>query len=307
PYFMYTITALQIILMIVSLIVNYMYTGNLFDNMQNNVMLGPNYGALIHMGARFVPCMKPLDENRARNYTVNLCPKGVKGSVVNDKGYVYPGSQELVKENLCNLSDICGMGGFEENKANQWVRFIVPIFLHCGIIHIMINLIFQIRTGIQMERDFGTWRMLIIYMASGIFGFAFGADISYAVPSVGCSGALYGLLACLFLDLVQNWKLIVNPKKELVKMVVIIVFSLGVGLLPLIDNFAHVGGFITGIFSGLIFMPTIIFGKWDLRRKRFLMVISIPILIGMFIWVFRSFYETGKSSCKWCKYVTCIP
>jgi len=198
PYFMYTVTVIQILLMIILLIVNFRYTGHLFDNMQNNVMLGPNYGALIHMGARFVPCMKPLDEARARNYTVNLCPKGVKGSVVNDKGYVYAHTNELVKENLCNLSDLCGMGGFEENKANQWVRFIVPIFLHCGIIHITINLIFQIRTGIQMERDFGTWRMMIIYMASGIFGFAFGADISYAVPSVGCSGALYGLLAwCL--------------------------------------------------------------------------------------------------------------
>jgi len=306
PFFMYTVTIIQILLMIASLIVNLKYTGHLFDNMQNNIMLGPNYGPLIHMGARFVPCMKQLDPVRASNYTVSICPKGVRGSIVNDKGYVNSVTHKLITDNLCSLSDLCGMGGFEDHP-NQWVRFILPIFLHCGIIHILINLIFQVRTGIQMERDFGTWRMMIIYMASGIFGFAFGADISYAVPSVGCSGALYGLLACLLLDLIQNWKLIVNPMKELIKMLIIIVFSLGIGLLPFVDNFAHVGGFITGIFSGLIFMPTIIFGKWDLRRKRFLMVISIPILIGMFIWVFRSFYQAEKSSCKWCKYVTCLP
>jgi len=308
PFFMYTVTTIQIILMIVILIVNYCYTGFFFDGMKNNPMLGPSAGTLIQMGARYVPCMKQMDYNRTQNFQLTICPKGVHGSVINDKNYVSSVTHEVIKDNLCNLSDLCGMGGLDDiNKPNQWIRFIAPIFLHCGIIHIVINLIFQIRTGIQMEKDFGTWRMMIIYMASGIFGFAFGADISYNVPSVGCSGSLYGLLACLLLDLIQNWKLIVDPWKELIKMLLIIIFSLGIGLLRFVDNFAHVGGFITGIFSGLIFMPTIIFGKWDLRRKRFLMVISVPILIGMFIWVFSSFYEEGRSSCTWCKYVTCIP
>ncbi|ORX80108.1 rhomboid-domain-containing protein [Anaeromyces robustus] len=295
PFFMYTVTILQIILMIVSLGVNYAYTGHVFDNLHNNIYFGPNIGTIIHMGARYVPCMKELTySDPKKNFNVTICPQGIAGSIVNT--------------DICSLGDLCGMGGIEEGKApNQWIRFILPIFLHAGIIHIFINLIFQIRTGIQMEKDFGTWRMMIIYMASGIFGFAFGADISYNVPSVGCSGALYGLLGCLLLDLIQNWKLIVNPWKELIKMLIIIIFSLGIGLLRFIDNFAHFGGFITGILTGLIFMPTIIFGKWDLRRKRFLMIISIPILIFMFIWVFKSFYKEGDSKCTWCKYVTCVP
>jgi len=145
------------------------------------------------MGARYVPCMKQMDYNRTQNFQLTICPKGVHGSVINDKNYVSSVTHEVIKDNLCNLSDLCGMGGLDDiNKPNQWIRFIAPIFLHCGIIHIVINLIFQIRTGIQMEKDFGTWRMMIIYMASGIFGFAFGADISYNVPSVGCSGSLYG-------------------------------------------------------------------------------------------------------------------
>jgi len=308
PFFMYTVTALQILLMIAALVINYIYVGHAFDSMSNNVMLGPNTGILIHMGARFVPCMKQMDAQRSRIYNITICPLGVEGSIINTGGYVNKATGKEITENLCTLSDLCGMGGIEKGeKPNQWIRFIAPIFLHAGIIHIFINLIFQIRTGIQMERDFGTWRMMIIYMASGIFGFAFGADISYSIPSVGCSGALYGLLACLLLDLIQNWKLIVNPWKELIKMLFIIIFSLGIGLLKFVDNFAHVGGFMTGIFSGLIFMPTIIFGKWDLRRKRFLKVISVPILIGMFVWVFSSFYKQESNTCKWCKYVTCVP
>jgi len=308
PFFMYTVTILQILLMLASLVINYIYVGYPFDTMTNNIMLGPNAGILIHMGARFVPCMKQMDIQRTKAYNVTLCPLGVEGSIINTGGYVNKYTNKEITENLCSLSDLCGMGGINQGeKPNQWIRFIAPIFLHAGIVHIFINLVFQIRTGIQMERDFGTWRMMIIYMASGIFGFAFGADISYSRPSVGCSGALYGLLACLLLDLIQNWKLIVNPWIELIKMLLIIMISLGVGLLKFIDNFAHVGGFITGIFAGLIFMPVIIFGKWDLRRKRFLKVISVPILIGMFVWVFTSFYKEESNTCKWCKYVTCLP
>ena len=37
PFFMYTVTIIQILLMIVCIIVNYIYTGHLFDNMKNNV------------------------------------------------------------------------------------------------------------------------------------------------------------------------------------------------------------------------------------------------------------------------------
>lgn len=308
PYFMYSVTVLQILLMIGLLIVNFIKVGHFFDSLSNNIMFGPNRGTLIHMGARFVPCMKQMDMDRAKIFNITICPLGVKGSIINNGGYVNKETGKAITEDLCTLGDLCGMGGIEQGaKPNQWIRFIAPIFLHAGIIHIFINLVFQIRTGIQMERDFGTFRMMVIYMASGIFGFAFGADVTYNIPSVGCSGALYGLLACLLLDLIQNWKLIVNPWKEFMKMSFIIIFSLGFGLLKFVDNFAHVGGFITGIFTGLIFMPTIIFGKWDLRRKRFLKVISVPILIGIFIWVFSTFYKQESNTCKWCKYVTCVP
>ena len=89
-------------------------------------------------------------------------------------------------------------------------------------------------------------------------------------------------------------------------MLTIIVFSLGIGLIPFIDNYAHVGGFIMGILSGLIFMPSIIFSKKDLRIKRILMVLSIFLSIFLYFWMFKQFYES-KNECKWCHYVNCIP
>jgi len=113
-------------------------------------------------------------------------------------------------------------------------------------------------------------------------------------------------MACLLLDLIQSWRLIIEPWKELVKMLLIIAFSLGIGLLPFVDNYAHIGGFIMGILTGLVFLPSIIFSKRDLRIKRILMIVSVFLSIGLFIWVFRQFYYS-INQCTWCHYLNCLP
>jgi len=281
PYFMTVMTALQILLLIISMIINMTATGMPIAPLKSNLMIGPEAGILLHMGARFSACMKEV-------YSTNTtfeCTGGIKGSIIQNN------------KNYCTLSDICGMGMDPGEQPNQWYRFITPIFLHCGVLHIVFNLLFQIRTGFDMERDYGTWRIGIIYMATGIFGFVFGSSNDKNV-SVGCSGSLYGLIGCLFLDLFQSWKLIVNPWRELVKMIIVIVASLSIGLLNFIDNSAHVGGFICGILTGLIFLPTISFSKLDLKIKRGSMIASIFITSYAFFWVFRSFYSNNHP-CKW--------
>jgi len=289
PYFMYIVTIIQIMALIFSIYKDYTATGKWLAPLNENPMVGPSAGTLINMGARFLPCMKETEFSRVDSIQ---CPAGIKGKFHSDPS-------------ICSLADYCGFGMKSGEKPNQWYRFLLPIFLHGGIAHLFFNLTFQIRTGVQMEKDFGTWRIIVIYLASGIFGFAFEAKSMPTSPSVGCSGALYGLMACLFIDLIQSWKLIVKPWKELIKMILIIIFSLGIGLLPFIDNYAHFGGFIMGILTGLIFLPSIIFSKRDLKIKRFLMLISVFVSVFLFVWVFRQFY-VSSSVCKWCKYLNCV-
>lgn len=172
---------------------------------------------LIRMGARFTPCIRVIS-----TYTTNAtspylpaCPLGVNPP--------------------CNIQDVCGLDG----TTDQWYRFLMAIFLHAGVVHLAFNLLFQLRVGAAMERDFGSFRIAAIYMISGVAGFAFGANINAMLPSVGCSGALFGLVACLLLDLLQNWKLIVRPWFELFKLLLVILLTFGIGLLPYIDNFAQ--------------------------------------------------------------------
>ncbi|ORX71040.1 rhomboid-domain-containing protein [Anaeromyces robustus] len=305
PYFIYTISILQVIVFIASLVMNYTSNGRIFEPLNENISIGPSTGTLIKIGARYVPCMKKIKFN-------NECPPGVTGSLPFQQipGYQLSdkGGTLLKSPFYCTMKDICGFGGLFANdkSAKQWFRFVTAIFSHSGIAHIAINLIFQVRAGMSLEKDYGHWRIMVIYFLSGIFGYMLEAQSSAGVAVVGCSGSLYGLIACILLDLIQNWKLIVSPWKDLAVLVFSIVFSLGFGLLPFIDNFAHIGGFIMGILSGLIFLPSIIFNNKDEKIKSTLRIVSIFLATFIFVIVIKRFYSSS-AQCKWCKYLNCAP
>ena len=169
------------------------------------------------------------------------------------------------------------------------------------------NLGLQIQCGFMLEKDMKWLRMVLIYMISGVGGFVWSipmADIRTLV--VGASGSLYGLISCLFLDLLYNWKLVRRPYVQLIQMIVTVVISFLVGMLPYIDNNAHVGGFIFGALAGLIFMPQIYTGKWDRRIKIVLRIVSIPVTAFLFYYCLWSFYG-DFNFCPTCKYLNCIP
>ncbi|KAJ3022408.1 hypothetical protein HKX48_006225 [Thoreauomyces humboldtii] len=294
PWFLGIMTIIQVGTLIASFVLNYRVMKLPIEVTPNfNYMIGPASGVLISMGARFVPCMRT--GTGYEDYSEIVCPDGIVGSITADDGTI-----------VCSLSDICGFGGIHNKKPGQIYRFLMSLGLHGGILHLAFNLSFQVRTGFQMERDFGWWRIGAIYIITGVLGFIFGANFNPLTPSVGCSGSLYGLMACLLLDLFQNWRLISKPWTELFKMGIQIFISLMIGMLPYIDNFAHIGGFFSGVLAGLVFMPTIHFGTWDKWRKRALLGVAAPALAVLCYFLVKSFYGSA-SSCTWCKYLNCIP
>ena len=58
-------------------------------------------------------------------------------------------------------------------NADQWYRFVTPMFLHAGLGHILANMVAQIIIGSRLENDIGWWRFLILYVLSGIGGILF--------------------------------------------------------------------------------------------------------------------------------------
>ncbi|ORY95152.1 hypothetical protein BCR41DRAFT_315099 [Lobosporangium transversale] len=284
PWFVWVVSAVQIAVLVFEIFKGYQRTGQFVQTQPFNPMIGPGAGTIIAVGARFVPCMRSTYLDNAQIE----CPDDPK--------------------TVCTISDICGFTPIASTgkPPNQWFRFITPIFLHGGIVHLLFNLMFQMRTGADLERDMGWWRFGIIYMCSGIVGFIFGGNFApLLAPSMGASGAIFGLIGCLVLDLVQNWKLVVRPCWELSKLSFMILFSFAFGLLPFLDNFAHIGGFFAGILTGLVFMPVVYFSKRDKFIKLGLRFIALPLIILIIVLGLTNFYK-GANNCSWCKYLNCV-
>jgi membrane associated rhomboid family serine protease len=209
---------------------------------------------------------------------------------------------------MCTLEQYCGLLNFDKPfKPDQFYRFVSAIFVHSGLLHLGINCYMLLQTGVPMETAYGWTRIATIYFLSGIGGFLFGANVISQVPSVGASGAIFGIHGCVLLDLLLHFELVKNRWKELGKLFGLSFLSLLMGLLPYIDNFAHIGGFVIGILSGLVLFPSISFSKEDQNRKLLARIIALPILIGIFAGLIVWFYSPGQKSCSWCKYLDCIP
>eukprot|EP00049_Salpingoeca_infusionum_P005200 m.89238 g.89238 ORF g.89238 m.89238 type:complete len:653 (+) comp12886_c0_seq1:39-1997(+) len=225
----------------------------------------------------------------------------------------------LCSQTLC-LESACQMTGtsrgitpseLEPNVAanpNQWWRFILPLFFHAGVIQAVIMLPIQFYAGRQIEKQAGALRTILIYFITGIGGTVIAAIFSPYQIGVGCDPAVYGLVACLLVELFQTWQIVEKPWLEFAKLSFVIIFLLLLGTTPYSDNWAHIGGFTFGIFSGIVFLPYITFGEWDIARKRLLVFICFPILFVMFIMEFVAFYIIQNNNfCPRCHYLNCIP
>ncbi|KAF5375122.1 hypothetical protein D9758_000362 [Tetrapyrgos nigripes] len=258
-----------------------------------NYMLGPASATLIQVGARFPPCMK-LVEAVPPSFVMQ-CPNATAN----------PPAQDT----LCTVEDVCGFGGFGDGEPNQWFRFIVPIFLHAGFVHLLLNMLAQLSIAAQIEREMGSGGFIITYFAAGIFGNVLGGNFALVgVPSVGASGAIFGTVAVTWIDLFAHWRYQYRPVRKLIFMTIELAIGVAIGYIPYVDNFAHLGGFLMGLLVGTTFYPVIS----PTKRHRAIMwgfrLAAIPLAIILFVVLTRNFYTSDPyAACSGCRYLSCFP
>ncbi|MEI6623291.1 MAG: rhomboid family intramembrane serine protease [Actinomycetes bacterium] len=131
---------------------------------------------------------------------------------------------------------------------DQWYRLITAAFLHAGIIHIAFNMVVLIMLGPTLEKVLGHFRYAVLYLLAALGGsicsYAFSDPLS---PSVGASGAIFGLMGAL---IVAGRRL----KFDVTQVVVLLVINLLIGFIPggNVDWRAHLGGLITGALVALV-------------------------------------------------------
>lgn len=138
-------------------------------------------------------------------------------------------------------------------------RLITAIFLHGGPDHLIGNCIILYILGMACEHAFHFRGAAVIYFISGLCG----SLLSFALqpgPSVGASGAIFGVMGSviLFLYKYQNY-FFVRDKRISFVLAVWAGYQIIVGFMtPYVDNFAHIGGLVGGIMTAFLLEPRLL-------------------------------------------------
>jgi rhomboid protease GluP len=154
------------------------------------------------------------------------------------------------------------------NLRTDWWRLATSMFVHAGVIHLMVNLVALLQIGDLLESLFGTPIVLLSFIFGGIF--AAGTTLllagnESAIVYVGASGGIFSMAATLVAASRRIWRSERAPwsRRLSSRLIGCLAFNLVLGVVVsaaaawtgfgfAIANTAHVAGLAFGILVGLL-------------------------------------------------------
>ncbi len=136
-----------------------------------------------------------------------------------------------------------------------------PVLLHGSLLHLLFNMYFLYLVGPLVEQLYGSFRFLVLYGLTAAAGSA--ASFLFGGPalSVGASGAIFGLCGVLLAVSLIHRPVLDRRGRALMSQIgglVVLNLVIGFGFDALgapIDNAAHVGGLLAGLWLGFVLPP----------------------------------------------------
>jgi rhomboid protease GluP len=145
--------------------------------------------------------------------------------------------------------------------ADRWWTVLSAAWLHGGALHILFNMMWVRQLAPATADLYGPGRMVIIYTAAGIAGFALSSFAGAYLPdlfflrggqfTVGASASIFGLLGALVYYGRRSGSRMVGSE-ALSYALMLGVFGF---LMPGVDNYAHAGGFGGGYLTAQLLDP----------------------------------------------------
>lgn len=184
----------------------------------------------------------------------------------------YPGGLERFALRYGAIpASLTGMGSSQ--PVSPFVSVFTSMFIHGGILHIAGNMLYLGIFGNNVEDRLGHLRFIVFYLLCGIaaaYSFAF-TDPASIMPMIGASGAISGILGAyiLLFPRTQVYTIIfLGIFVQIIKLPAIVVIGFWAfiqflnglfGSLTLRSSgiawFAHVGGFVCGLFLIKLMLP----------------------------------------------------
>ena len=158
------------------------------------------------------------------------------------------------------FSEWGGKNAYLMKEENEWWRLVSPSLLHIGILHLLANAFCQLDAVALFEREWGSFRWLIVYLVSSVGCTAFSSAFDPDSIAVGSSGALMGMYGAKLAQVttltcfdVRNFKV-----DEVVQLDQLSSVLCGLTLVSLLSSFSyidwsgHMGGLLCGFMAGVV-------------------------------------------------------
>jgi membrane associated rhomboid family serine protease len=137
-------------------------------------------------------------------------------------------------------------------KNGEWWRLITCMFLHAGLMHVLMNMFGLVLVAAFLKSLLGNFKMGIAYFICGLLASLVSIWWHPATVTVGASGAIFGLYGVAIALLTTNKTGTGNKKGVLLSFLFFTGINLLFGLVGNADNAAHIGGLISGLIMGYI-------------------------------------------------------
>jgi len=145
--------------------------------------------------------------------------------------------------------------------AGEWWRLVSPVLVHGSLLHLLFNMYFLYLVGPLVEQLYGSVRFVLLYGLTAAAGSAASFLLGGSGPSVGASGAIFGLCGVLLAVSLVHRPVLDGRGRAIMSQIgglVVLNLIIGFGFDALgarIDNAAHVGGLLAGLWLGFVLPP----------------------------------------------------
>ena len=127
-----------------------------------------------------------------------------------------------------------------------WQLF-TSMFIHVNIAHLLGNMLFLLIFGLRAEKLFSLHEYLLIYLVGGLAGNLLSLFfMPLWVPSAGASGAIFGVFGAATVYVRRR------IGQSIIGALAIAFLLLLLSSGPNVNNLAHIGGLVFGLFAGYV-------------------------------------------------------
>lgn len=142
-------------------------------------------------------------------------------------------------------------------RRGEYWRLVMPMFLHIGVLHLLLNTYGLFLLGPLLERVYGYGRFALLYVCCGVSSSFLSMKLSDSIAA-GASGAIFGIAGAMLVTgylhravVPRRWGKVFGGG-----ILPLIVVNLAFGFsVPGIDNWGHLGGLAGGILLAVVIPP----------------------------------------------------